>query len=118
MAIVEANQTTLNKGSASIPENTGELVVQRKRFQLTEDPASEYAGAFEVAMDEMMVVEAASAIIERALDGADPTVNYRAQVEGIASNIVTVGVQVVSTGAELGAVDLAEFIFVVTGEGY
>ena len=118
MAIVEANQTTLNKGSASIPEDPGELVVQRKRFELTADPASEYAGAFAVAMDEMMAVEAASAIIEHALDAGDPTVNYRAVVEGISSNIVTVGVQVVSTGAELGAVDLAGFIFAVTGEGY
>ena len=116
MAIVEANQTTLNKGSASIPENPGELVVQRKRFELTADPVSEYAGAFAVAMDEMMAVEAASASIEHALGAAG--VNYRAVVEGISSNIVTVGVQVVLTGAELGAVDLAGFIFAVTGEGY
>ena len=117
MAIAEANQTTLNKGSASIPKNPGELVVQRKRFVLSTDPASEYAGGFPVAMDEMMVVEAASAILEKELDGT-PANNYRALVEAIAGNIVTVGVQVVSTGAELGAVDLKGSTFVVEAEGY
>ena len=114
MAIAESDQTTLNKGSANIPENPGELAVQRKRFQIGADTT--YA-AFPVSMDEMMVVEAASAILERALDGT-PANNYRAVVEAIAGNIVTVGVQVVSTGAELGAVDLEDYIFVVTGEGY
>ena len=117
MAIAEANQTTLNKGSVRIPNNTGKLATQRKRFELTADPASEYGGGFPVAMDEMMVVEAAEASIEKALDGT-PALNYRAQVEAIASNIVTVGVQVVSTGAELGAVELAGFTFVVEAEGY
>ena len=117
MAIAEANQTTLNKGSVRIPRNTGKLATQRKRFELTADPASEYAGAFSVAMDEMMVVEAASAILEKALN-ANAALNYRAVVEGIANNIVTVGVQVVLTGAELGAVDLAGYTFVVEAEGY
>jgi len=115
MAIAETDLTTLNKGSAKIPNNSGKLVTQRKRFQIGADTT--YA-AFPVAMDEMMVVETADAILERALDGVAAN-NYRAQVEGIASNIVTVGVQVVSTGAELGgAVDLEDYIFVVEAEGY
>ena len=115
MAIVESDQTTLNKGSVSIPNNSGKLVTQRKRFQI--GSGTTYA-AFPVVMDEMMEVEAADAILERALDGVAAS-NYRAQVEGISSNIVTVGVQVVSTGAELGgAVDLENYIFVVEAEGY
>ena len=114
MAIAETDQTILNKGSARIPSNSGKLATQRKRFQIGE--GTTYA-AFPVAMDEMMVVEAAGAILERALDGVAAD-NYRAQVEGISSNIVTVGVQVVSTGAELGAVDLEDYIFVVEAEGY
>ena len=97
MAIAESDQTTLNKGSASIPENPGELAVQRKRFQI--GAGTTYA-AFPVSMDELMVVEAAKASIERALSGT-PNENYRAQVEAIAGNIVTVGVQEVLSGAEI-----------------
>ena len=116
MAIAESDQTTLNPGSANIPKNPGELAVQRKRFEIGADTT--YA-AFPVSMDELMVVEAAEASIEHALDAGTPANNYRAQVEAIEGNIVTVGVQVVSTGAELaGDVDLEGFVFVVTGEGY
>ena len=114
MAIAESDQTTLNKGSVRIPTNSGKLVTQRKRFQI--GAGTTYA-AFPVAMDEMMSVEAASAIIERALDGVAAN-NYRAQVEGIASNIVTVGVQEVTSGDEIAGEDLEDYIFVVEAEGY
>lgn len=118
MAITEANQTTLNKGSVSIPNNAGGLVTQRKRFQLPATETKYGEEAFGVAMDEMVVVEAASAIIEHALDKDTPANNYQAVVEAIVGNIVTVGVQVVSTGDELGDIDLKDYIFSVTAEGY
>ena len=118
MSIAETDQTTLNKGSVRIPRNTGKLATQRKRFEL--GAASTYSGGFPVVMDELMALEAAEASIEKALSGT-PNENYRAQVEAIAGNIVTVGVQEVLSGAEIltnESIDLDGFIFVVTGAGY
>ena len=118
MSIAETDQTTLNKGSVRIPRNTGKLATQRKRFELGAN--SLYSGAFPVAMDEMAVIEAADANIEKALLGKAAD-NYRAVVEAIAGNIVTVGVQEVTSGAEIDTgetIDLDGFTFVVEAEGY
>ena len=121
MAVAEANISVLNKGSLSIP-NPCELVRQQMRFKIvTSDGAVAYvAGGFNVSVDGLSVVEAASVSIEGAAS------ETKASITKIQVNVLdaekpnNVVVQLWDTKTDLEEViaDLTDYKFVINAEGY
>ena len=111
---------TLNPGSARFGE-PGELVVQRMRFELLAD-ASYNTGGFDVTLDEMVVVEAASVTREGALSETSAN-NYRPLIHSIqvddSGNKVKIQLMNPQTGLETdNNTDLSGNKFVLDAEGY
>lgn len=110
---------TLNPGSARFGD-PGELVVQRMRFELLAD-ASYNTGGFDVTLDEMVVVEAAS--VTREGDLGDVSANYQPVIKEIhtdsSGNKATIQLYYPETGTEVEVnTDLSGNKFVLDVEGY
>lgn len=128
MTVSESQIVTLNPGSARFGE-PGELVVQRMRFKLHDEAAGEpsyNAGGFDVTLDEMVVVEAASVTREGDLlhpFGDVSANNYlpvikEIQVDG-SGNKVTIQLIRPDTGVELATgTDISGNKYVLEAEGH